>query len=248
MKRYGLVGYPLEHSLSPQYFNEKFKRFGISDSRYDLFPLDTIEKFGAFINSYSDLQGFNVTIPYKSAIIPYLDKIDPAAEIIGAVNTVKVEHSDSSIILTGFNTDATAFRNSLKPLLKSCHKRALILGTGGSSKAISFVLNELAIPHIFVSRNEQQTGSIQYQEITSELISENYLIINCTPIGMFPDSNAPPIPYKYLSNKHLLYDLVYNPEKTEFMINAERMGALAKNGMEMLHLQADAAWEIWNHN
>lgn len=241
MNRYGLIGYPLDHSFSPQYFNEKFYREGIEDAAYECFPLKDIQDFPGLITSTPGLQGLNVTIPYKEAVIPYMDELGPAAQSIGAVNTIAI----SGDKLIGHNTDAFAFRESLRPLLKGHHTRALILGTGGAAKAVAFALDQLKISFQMVSRNPSP-GQISYQEIDRPLLGKHSIIINATPVGMAPDElHFPNIPYEYLSENHLLYDLVYNPGKTVFLIKGRQLGAAIKNGLEMLYLQADKSWDIW---
>ncbi|MFO7828332.1 MAG: shikimate dehydrogenase [Bacteroidales bacterium] len=247
MKVFGLIGKKLDHSFSPQYFRQKFKNEDLRDIYYHLYPLHHINEFNLLIKNNSDISGLNVTIPYKSEIMPFLDEITPAAQKIGAVNTIKFNRINQSIKLIGYNTDYLGFMESLKPLLQDCHKNALVLGSGGSSKAIAYGLDMLNIKFKVVSRNPQGSDQISYQSITKDLIKAHPLIINTTPVGMFPHiSQKPDIPYEELTEKHLLYDLIYNPEKTKFLQQGEKMGCKIKNGFEMLKIQADYAWKIWN--
>jgi shikimate dehydrogenase len=239
----GLIGYPLSHSFSKDYFTEKFKRLGLRDWSYELFPLSDLKELPSIIEREKDLIGFNVTIPYKTAIIDYLDELSPEAEETGAVNTVKIQRGEK-IFLKGYNTDISGFEKSLKPLLLPQDLNALILGSGGASKAVQFVLRKLGIEFKIVSRNPEP-GEIGYGELLtwSQLPS---IIVNTTPLGMKPDIESyPNIPYSLLNNTHLLYDLVYNPEETVFLQKGRERGCRIKNGLEMLHLQADKAWEIW---
>lgn len=242
MNQYGLIGYPLTHSFSEQYFKEKFIREEIENCKYELFPLENIEDIRFLFEVNKDLKGINVTIPYKESVIEYLDDLDEIAEKIGAVNCIKIDE----IQKVGYNTDYSGFRDSLKPLLKQHHKKALILGTGGASKAIKYALQELNIEPKFVSRSKAENNFV-YTELTKEIIAEFPVIINCTPAGMFPDTDtAPEIPYQFLTKNNLLFDLIYNPDKTLFLQNGEKRGATVKNGLEMLKLQAEYAWDIWN--
>jgi len=239
--RYGLIGYPLTHSFSPAYFTAKFQKEGI-DAVYETFALPSITDFPSLINAYPDLRGLNVTIPYKQTIIPYLDRLSDTAKEIGAVNCIAIKDGR----LTGYNTDATGFEKSLVPLLTPAHKRALVLGTGGSSLAVKYVLNELGIPFLSVSR-QQKEDTVLYKALNESIIKDHLLVINTTPLGMFPDTAAfPDIPYRALTEAHLLYELVYNPGETKFLSLGKEHGATIKNGLEMLQLQADASWEIWS--
>lgn len=237
MRQFGLIGYPIKHSFSPGYFKDKFKIEKIADARYDLYPLEQIELF----EELKGLQGLNVTIPYKEAVIPFLDELSLEAKEIGAVNTIKF--SDGRKV--GFNTDSYGFKYSLQPLIegkKVAH--ALVLGTGGAAKAVWYVLEKLKIPFYKVSRS---SGDILYQDIDESLLKKNLLIVNTTPLGMAPNiQQCPDLPYKAIGPDHILYDLVYNPEKTLFLIKGAAQGATIKNGLEMLQLQADKAWQIWN--
>lgn len=255
MKEFGLLGYPLGHSFSRAFFTEKFSREDI-DAEYLNFELPSIDALPQLLAEHPNLRGFNVTIPYKQAVIPYLDELSDEARAIGAVNVVKVSPSPRSPrggkSLKGYNSDIIGFMDSIRPLLQPHHKKALVLGTGGASKAICRGLEKLGIEWRYVSRHPSLTGgdgggSFSYSDITPALLAEYTVIINCTPLGMFPNIEAAPtIPYAALSPRHLLYDLVYNPEVTEFMRQGRRFGATVKNGLEMLHLQALASWEFWN--
>ena len=244
---FGLIGYPLSHSFSKRYFNQKFVTERISDHYYELFPLESIELFPALIRGYRNLVGLNVTLPYKQVVIPYLASLDEGAAAVGAVNTIKVTPKG----LIGYNTDVLGFETSLlnffdvnqvnpKPL------KALILGTGGAAKAVEFVLYKLRIPFLYVSRTKREEV-ITYQEVNSQVLEEYQLIINTTPLGMSPRvETAPNLPYEKLTSEHLLFDLVYNPENTLFLKRGKEQGAATQNGMEMLILQAERAWEVWN--
>ncbi len=242
MKHYGLVGFPLSHSFSEKYFSDKFEREEIEDCLYELFPLENIEDIRLLFEVNKDLKGLNVTIPYKESVIEYLDDLDDVAQKIGAINCIKIDE----IQRVGYNTDYMAFRDSLKPLLKKPHQHALVLGTGGASKAVVFALKELGIQPKLVSRRAS-SETITYGDLTKEIIEQHTIIINCTPIGMFPDTNlAPEIPYTFLTGNHILYDLIYNPGQTLFLQKGAQQGAITKNGLEMLEMQAEYAWKIWN--
>lgn len=246
MKKYGLLGYPLTHSFSKRYFTEKFERENI-DASYDNFEIDTIKKFPGIIKSQTELSGMNVTIPYKEQVIPYLDELNDSAREIGAVNTIKIIKGDKGIQLKGFNTDTYGFENSLKPLLKEYHKKALILGTGGASKALKYVLDKLNIKFISASIEELKEKEIRYEDIDETMMNERTLIINATPLGTYPRIETfPNIPYQFINQKHLLFDLVYNPEVSQFLQKGKEHGATIKNGYEMLLLQAIKSYEIWN--
>lgn len=258
MRKFGLIGYPLKHSFSEKYFKEKFEKEGYEDCVYEAFPLPNLSDLPELIKANPDLCGLNVTVPHKIGVIYYLDKLDPAAKAIDAVNCIKIvnqhpveaffsgELSTLQVRLEGYNTDAYGFETSLKPLLKKHHTRALILGAGGAARAVAYVLHKLGISFIHVSRRSIKK-QLNYGQLTGDIIKENYLIINTTPVGTFPQIEAfPDIPYDYLTPKHLLYDLVYNPEETEFLRKGKEHGAATKNGLEMLHLQAEKSWEIWN--
>lgn len=244
---YGLIGYPLGHSFSAKYFNNKFAQEGI-DNSYCLFPLKSIEELIDLLNNKPSLQGLNVTIPYKEKVISYLQNISPEAKAIGAVNVINITSSNTgrAPILSGYNTDWKGFSLSLIPLLSEKIKSALVLGTGGASKAVIFALKKLGIQAKSVSRNKSE-NCLTYSELTQEVIKRHLLIVNTTPLGMSPDiASFPDIPYQYLTEQHICYDLVYNPQVTEFMKKSEANGAKVKNGLEMLHLQAELSWEIWN--
>ena len=241
---YGLIGKKLDHSFSASFFNSKFKKEKIN-SEYRLFPIENIDDLQFLINKFPNLKGLNVTVPYKQTVIPFISCLSDEAHEIGAVNVIKIQREKQKIRLLGFNTDAIGFKNSLLPLINSDIKQALVLGTGGASKAVSYVLNMLGIKINSVSRTSAP-HIITYQDLTKKIISENLLIINTTPLGMYPEINTcPDIPYQYLTSKHICYDLVYNPELTKFLALSEQYGARIKNGMEMLYLQAEASWEIW---
>lgn len=253
MVGYGLIGKNLGHSYSARYLNEIFKENGI-DAEYNLYPIDDISHIKRLIETHKELRGLNVTIPYKSSVIPLLDHISKDAETIGAVNVIKIRRQEvfsedgGNYVLTGYNTDWKAFSESIKPLLSDDKKSALILGTGGSSKAVGYALGLAGISSIFVSREAEKKNKciINYDDLTPEFLSKHFLIINTTPSGMFPDVNsAPPIPYEALTPDHLCYDLIYNPEMTEFMKRSLQKGATVKNGLEMLYRQADLSLEIW---
>ena len=238
-RKYGLIGYPLSHSFSPSYFAKKFKEEGIEEVTYEAFPIEDIKKVEGLFES--GISGLNVTIPYKEQVIPFLDDLDPTAKQIGAVNTIKNENGR----WIGYNTDVYGFQKSLsKILIEKSPKSALILGTGGASKAVVFALTNMGIDYSFVSRNR---AYLQYNELSKRILDHHLLIINTTPLGMSPNINiCPNIPYKYISSEHFCFDLVYNPEKTLFLNKAEACGATIKNGYEMLILQAEKSWQIWN--
>lgn len=238
MNTYGLIGKNISYSFSRNYFNEKFKNETILNSQYINFDLDSLSQLNKIFNQEN--KGFNVTIPYKETIIPYLDALDIHAEKIGAVNTIQIKNN----IKTGFNTDWIGFKNSIVPLLKPHHKKALILGTGGASKAIKYALEQLQIEYKVVSRTQ---ADFTYNDLNESIIKEYLVIINCTPLGTFPNiEQAPQIPYEFITENHLAYDLVYNPEETQFLKNCKVKGAQIKNGLEMLEIQAEEAWKVWN--
>lgn len=245
-KSYGLIGHPLGHSLSAQFFKEKFEREGVN-AEYQNFDLESLERLPRLLQQQPSLCGFNVTIPYKGAVMPLLDEVTPTAMEIGAVNTVKVERcSHGTLRLVGHNTDIVGFVESIKPLLKPNHKKALVLGTGGASKAIMKGLQQLGIAGTYVSRKSGE-GRLSYEELTADIMASHTVIVNCTPVGTFPHTQeCPLIPYALLTEAHLLYDLVYNPTETEFLKKGAAQGATTKNGLEMLHKQALAAWDFWN--
>ncbi|MDP3312184.1 shikimate dehydrogenase [Lutibacter sp.] len=242
--KFGIIGKDISYSFSKKYFTEKFVKLGLDNYKYLNFDIPEIDEFPFIMyQKKEDFKGLNVTIPYKESVMKYLDLIDPDALKIGAVNTIKFSDENE---LIGYNTDVYGFEHSLTPLLKLHHTKALILGTGGASKAVSFVLNKLNIEFKFVSR-KVQNDSFLYSVLQKEHILEHTLIINCTPLGTSPKFNeAPNIPYKFLTEKHLLYDLIYNPEETKFLNEGKKRGTIIKNGSQMLHLQAEKSWEIWN--
>jgi shikimate dehydrogenase len=245
MQVFGLIGYPLGHSFSASYFNEKFVKEGI-DARYNNYPMEQISHFPSLIESEPGLKGLNVTVPHKQEIIPYLDRLSSTASAIQAVNTISIKRDKDSLVIEGDNTDVIGFRRSLEQYLKPHHTSALVLGTGGSWKAVHYVLAKLGIPFVRVSRTAGE-GQITYGDIDGRMIEENPIIINTTPLGMYPNVQTfPQIPYDALSPEHLLFDLVYNPEKTEFLNKGESSGAQAVNGHDMLIYQAQGSWDIWN--
>lgn len=244
---YGIIGYPLGHSFSADYFNKKFHEEGI-DETYRLFPIPSIDSLGLILAENPTLKGLNVTIPYKEKVIPLLTDIDSYAKEIGAVNVIKIIRNGDEIQMIGYNSDALGFEESLTPLLKPYMKNALVLGTGGASKAVAVVLKSLGIEVTHVSRQRKE-NCISYDDLTKDIIDKNTLIVNTTPLGMWPKvDEAPAIPYEYLTNQHLCYDVVYNPDPTLFMQLSKEQGASVKGGLEMLHTQAVEAWKIWNPN
>ncbi len=248
MDKYGLIGYPLKHSFSIVYFNEKFKAENI-DAEYVNFEIPRIEEFMEVVEENPNLCGLNVTIPYKEQVIPYLDELDKDTAKIGAVNVIKIiRQPKGKVKLVGYNSDIIGFTRSIEPLLKpDVHTHALILGTGGASKAIFRGLENLGIKSTFVSRTKKNDEVMTYEELTPEVMQQYKIIVNCTPVGMYPKvDECPAIPYDQLTTDHLLYDLLYNPDETLFMKKGRAQGATVKNGLEMLLLQAFAAWEIWH--
>lgn len=245
MDKYGLIGYPLGHSFSIGYFNEKFQNECI-DATYENFEIPSIENLTEILDSNPELKGLNVTIPYKEKVISYLDSISPEARAIGAVNVIKVNHKGNKTELKGYNSDVIGFTQSIEPLLERYHKKALVLGTGGASKAIIFSLKSLGIETLTVSRYERH-GCVRYEDITPEMIKEYNVIVNCTPCGMYPQTDdCPNLPYEAMDSHTLLYDLIYNPDETLFLKRGKAQGATVKNGLEMLLLQAFASWNFWN--
>ncbi|MEJ7625360.1 MAG: shikimate dehydrogenase [Ferruginibacter sp.] len=243
MNEYGLIGNPLQHSFSKKYFTEKFQKEGLTNCSFELFPLNTISELEAILHSHKDLKGLAVTIPYKVAVLPYLNNIDKAADEMGAVNCIRIDKEK----LTGFNTDVIGFEKSFAPLLENHHLKALVLGTGGASRAVQYVLKKLGIPFLIVTRSTPLAEQVNYNFINREVIINYPVIINCTPAGMFPNENTlPEIPYQYLTERNYLYDLVYKPEETLFLKEGKKAGAIVKNGMEMLIIQAEENWRIWN--
>ena len=237
MRHFGIIGYPLLHSFSARYFNEKFAAEKI-DAEYSLYPTEIEDLRLKIEDLFNRLDGMNVTLPYKQAIIPFLDRLDETAEAIGAVNVVHQR--------IGYNTDCLGFMESIKPLLRPEDKQALVLGTGGASKAACYGLRKLGVVPTLVSRTPRE-GMLGYDDLNEEVMNRHTVIVNCTPLGMLPDvDSCPPIPYEHLSARHLLFDCVYNPEETLFLSKGKAQGARIKNGMEMLYGQAKAAWEIWD--
>ena len=244
-KQYGIIGNPLCHSLSPQFFNERFAQKNIA-SEYLKFEISSIEEFPNIIKEHPMLVGLNVTIPYKQAVIPYLDELDEHASAMGAVNVVKVEtREDGSKYLKGYNTDWYGFTESFKPLINDTHKKALVLGTGGASKAIAYSLELLGISYKFISRSKVENG-LTYDELTDEIIKEHTVLINTSPVGTFPNvKECPNIPYQCITKDHVVYDLIYNPIETLYLRQAETCGATISNGWKMFVNQALKSYEIW---
>lgn len=244
-KLFGLIGRDISYSFSRSYFTEKFDNLGLDDFQYVNFDLETIDQFESVVLSkLSQIGGLNVTIPYKEEILQFLDEIDPEAQRIGAVNTIKILPGNK---LKGFNTDVYGFENALSKQLDSRHDAALILGTGGASKAVAYVMTKLGLSYRFVSRSSSGGNFLLYGELDKQILEEHKVIVNCTPLGTFPDvEKKPDLPYQFLTSEHLLFDLIYNPEKTAFLLEGEAKGAKILNGSLMLKLQADRAWAIWN--
>ena len=237
MRHYGIIGFPLHHSFSAKYFNEKFATERI-DAEYSLYPTGIEDLRFKIEDLLSSLDGFNVTLPYKQAVIPFMERLDETAQAIGAVNVVYQR--------VGYNTDCIGFLESMRPLIRNYDKQALVLGTGGASKAVCYGLRKLGITPTLVSRTPK-AGQLGYTDLTPEIMATHTIIVNCTPLGMYPDvDNCPDIPYKHITARHLLYDCIYNPEETLFLRQGRAQGAQTKNGMEMLTGQAKAAWSIWN--
>lgn len=246
MRKFGLIGYPLGHSFSKKYFSEKFIRENISDCQYENYPLTSIDLLDELISNNSDLYGLNVTIPYKSAVIKYLDFIDEQAKTIAAVNVLKLKRSGDKVVLKGFNTDIDGFRNSIYPYLGERVINALVLGTGGGAKAVCYVLRKFGIKITSVDLIKLE-GVLTYSEITDNILISNQLIVNTTPLGMFPDMlRKPDLNYNCLNKDHILFDLVYNPELTSFLKAGKEQGCTIISGIKMLYGQAERAWEIWN--
>ncbi len=244
MRKFGLIGYPLGHSFSKKYFTEKFSREHIKDCSYENYPLAAIEQLPDLILN-RDIEGLNVTIPYKSTIIEYLDRIDPEADAIGAVNVIRIKRSKNKTELSGFNSDIAGVRDTLLPFIND-FKNALVLGTGGSSKAVCYVLRCLNVQYTLISR-VKKPGCLIYSEITPEIIGNTQLFINATPLGMYPDTGSKPdLRYDLLNNRQILFDLVYNPEITSFLRMGKERGCIILSGLKMLYSQAEKSWEIWN--
>lgn len=246
MQTYGLIGMPLGHSFSARYFAEKFEREGIEAQYLNFEMANPAVDVPALLAQHDDLRGFNVTIPHKQAVIPLLSEMSEEARAIGAVNVVSVcRRPDGEVVLKGYNSDVIGFTASIRPLLKPCHKKALVLGTGGASLAVVYGLCALGVEPVYVSRTAAP-GRLTYDDLTPEVMADHLVVVNCSPVGMYPRVEAAPaIPYETLTADHLLYDLVYNPLTTAFMRRGAERGATVKNGLEMLHLQAEAAWDFW---
>ncbi|PST83996.1 shikimate dehydrogenase [Pedobacter yulinensis] len=248
MKIYGLIGFPLSHSFSKRYFSDKFETERIHNCRYELFPIEHIDEMPQLLAAQPDLAGLNVTIPHKVSVFRFLNRIDEAARTIGAVNCIAIDRSSGHPELSGYNTDAFGFEQSLVPLLKPHHQNALIFGNGGAAKAVKFVLGKLGIRYRSVVR-QPAAGCLTYSELDAGLLATHPLLINTTPLGMSPQTHtAPDIPYHALTPDHLAYDLVYNPEETLFLSHAAKQGSAVKNGLDMLYLQAEEAWRVWNQH
>ena len=247
MELYGLIGYPLEHSASPDFFRRKFEEEGIYDADYRLFPLKEINELPRLVAEHPDLAGFNVTSPHKQSVLPYLPHSDNAAATIGAVNTVKVVRGSGCPELHGYNTDYIGFAESLLEVLPRTPKRALVLGSGGGARAVTYALTGLHTAVTTVSRTPGR-GALTYRDLTAEVVKENLLIVNATPLGMHPAPDGfPDFPFEWLTGRHFLFDLIYNPGETEFLRRGRLRGAGTCNGLSMLHHQADAAWAVWRN-
>ena len=241
---FGLLGKHISYSFSKGYFTKKFQQLKLDKYSYTNFDIPSIKHFPKIVEENDNIKGLNVTIPYKEAVLPYLDNLHKKAKKIGAVNTIKIESNGS---LTGYNTDCYGFKKSIKPHLKNHHKKALILGTGGASKAIAFVFEELNIDYKYVSRKPKNSQSISYQDLSEKIMKSHPIIVNCTPLGTYPKiEDCPDIPYKYVSKDFLLFDLIYNPSETTFLKLGRLQGAEIANGYKMLEFQAEKAWKIWN--
>lgn len=247
MRTFGLIGYPLGHSWSAAYFSEKFRKEGIADAEYKAFPLESITDFPKLLKSEPNLAGLNVTIPYKEKVIPYLDGLEGAAAETGAVNVIRFERSGPSLKLIGHNTDVNGFEHSLLGSGVLLPRKALVLGTGGASKAVTWVLRKHHCDYLLVSRSPSRENISGYNDLTQAIVDEHTLIINTTPLGMAPnESSFPPIPYQWLGPRHILFDLVYNPPETLFLKKGKEKACMTLNGEGMLVAQAEAAWKIWN--
>jgi shikimate dehydrogenase len=245
MNLFGLIGFPLSHSFSKKYFTERFTREGIPDTAYENFPIASIEALPALIAAHPDLKGLNVTIPYKEAVIPFLTYQNEVVKETSACNCIKIENGE----LSGYNTDVIGFERTLSKFLLPIHNKALILGTGGAAKAVAYVLKRLGIEYKYVTRKSDagDPSHISYQQLTDAHVSEHLLIVNTTPLGMYPDTErAPAINYELVTPRHYLFDLTYNPERTLFLRNGEQKGATIQNGYDMLVIQAEESWNIWN--
>ena len=245
-RKFGLIGFPLTHSFSRKFFTEKFLVEGI-DAEYLNFELENISQLSHVIASHPDLEGLNVTIPYKEQVVKLLNDMDESSTQIHAVNTIRIQRSGHHVSLHGYNTDIIGFQESIQPLIQKHHHKALVLGTGGASKAVVRALGNLKIDTIIVSRNPEEKGELSYNDLDEDVMDNYKIIVNTTPIGTYPNTEGcPAIPFELITPRHLLFDLVYNPEVTEFLKQGKKHGAIIKNGLEMLHLQALASWEIWN--
>jgi shikimate dehydrogenase len=243
MRRFGLIGYPLTHSFSKKYFTEKFLCEGITDATYDLYPITHIEELDLVIQSHPDLEGINVTIPYKQLVLNKLHSIENIPPGVGACNCIRIVHGE----FTGYNTDVIGFQKSFISGLAAHHQKALILGNGGATAAVAFVLTQLKISYQVVSRQPGNPSTLTYRDLDRAIMNDHTIIINTTPLGMYPAvENCPPVPYEYIGNRHYLFDLIYNPAKTLFLQKGEANGATIKNGLEMLIIQAEESWKIWN--
>ncbi|RED47957.1 shikimate dehydrogenase family protein [Seonamhaeicola aphaedonensis] len=244
MNKLGLLGRNISYSFSRAYFKSKFEKEQITDTTYENFDIESIDLLPSILNNTKGLKGLNVTIPYKQEVIPFLDKINKKAAEIGAVNTIKITKKGK---LVGYNTDCYGFKKSIEPFLKKYHNKALILGTGGASKAIAYTLRELGVNYQYVSRKMSEGIDFTYDTLSENDIKETLIIINCTPLGTFPNiDDCPHIPYDSITDKHILFDLIYNPEETKFLKKGKEKGAVIINGLKMLELQAEKAWSIWN--
>ena len=246
MKEFGLIGRSLTHSFSKNYFEKKFAVQGLLDCSYNNFELDTIDALRSLISSHPNLNGLNVTIPYKESVLSYLDELSADAKEIGAVNCIELKNKK----LIGHNTDVYGFAQSIKPFLDTNHQKALILGSGGAAKAVSHALKKIGVDVYFVSSSPKKTpNTFLYSEINQMMLQACKLVVNCTPLGMFPNTNnCPALPYAFFTPEHLAVDLIYNPEETLFLKQAKEQGAITLNGLSMLRLQAEKSWEIWNRS
>lgn len=242
MRQFGLIGYPLSHSFSKKYFTEKFSTEGISNCNYELYAIPSIDQFPQLLKEVDGLEGINVTIPYKEEVLPYLHHQSTAVKEIGACNCIKIKDGE----LTGYNTDVLGFRQSFEPFVKPHHKNALVLGTGGAAKAVVWVLKQMGISYKYVSRRKAD-DMFSYDDLNETVMQQYQVIINTTPLGMQPNvHDKPSLPYQFINSSYLCYDLVYNPAKTAFLQLAEEQGATIKNGGDMLVIQAEESWKIWN--
>ncbi len=249
MRKFGLIGYPLGHSFSQGYFTEKFKKESILDSEYTNYPIESIDRLPEIIEKNPELIGLNVTIPYKQDVFRFLDELDRDAEEIGAVNTIKINRGNKpgDFTLKGYNTDVYGFEKPLIDVIQKHHTKALILGTGGAAKAVSWVLEKLGVDYRYVSRNPKRDIDYSYSDLPDDVVAQSTIIVNTSPLGMYPNIDSKPeINYKQVTSKHILYDLVYNPEETAFLEQGKIRKAITINGLPMLYVQAEKAWEIWN--